>query len=63
MQQAEDFRQEAKALAAILEPLSEPQFATITQFKNWTIEDVLGHLHIFNHAANLSLENSSAFVE
>ena len=63
MQQAEDFRQEALALAAILEPLSEAQFATTTQFKNWTIEDVLGHLHIFNHAANLSLESGDSFAD
>ncbi|NNF79583.1 MAG: TIGR03084 family protein [Rhizobiales bacterium] len=63
MQQAEDFRQEALALAAILAPLSEAQLGTTTQFKNWTIEDVLGHLHIFNHAANLSLQSGGAFVE
>ncbi|MCP5083806.1 MAG: TIGR03084 family protein [Alphaproteobacteria bacterium] len=63
MQQAEDFRQEAFALAAILEPLSAAQFASKTQFKNWTIEDVLGHLHIFNQAANLSLQSGGAFVE
>ncbi len=63
MQQAEDFRQEALALAAILEPLSDEQFATETQFKSWTIDDVLGHLHLFNHAANLSLQGGDAFGE
>lgn len=62
MQQAEDFRQEARALAAILDPLRDEEFTTRTQFKNWTIEDVLGHLHLFNHAANLSLASGGAFV-
>ncbi len=63
MQQAEDFREESEALAAILDPLDDAEFATQTQFKSWTIEDVLGHLHIFNHAANLSLESDGAFAD
>ncbi len=63
MQQAEDFRQESLALAALIETLPETRYATQTQFKTWTIEDVLGHLHIFNHAANLSLQSSEAFEE
>ncbi len=61
MQQAEDFRIESRVLAAVLEPLSEAEFFTPTQFKGWTIDDVLGHLHIFNHAAALALESDAAF--
>jgi uncharacterized protein (TIGR03084 family) len=61
MQQAEDFRIESRALAAVLEPLSEADFFQPTQFKGWTIDDVLGHLHIFNHAAALALESDDAF--
>ncbi|MEM7424855.1 MAG: TIGR03084 family metal-binding protein [Pseudomonadota bacterium] len=61
MQQAEDFWQESLALAAILDPLSEQAFATVTQFKAWTIQDVIGHLHLFNHAANLSLSGGDHF--
>ncbi len=63
MQQAEDFRQEARTLAALLDPLDDAQLATRTQFKDWTIEDVLGHLHMFNHAANLSLKSAGSFDE
>lgn len=51
MQQAEDFREEARALAAVLEPLADADFHQPTQFKGWTIDDVLGHLHLFNVAA------------
>ena len=45
MQQAQDFRTETRELAAILDPLGEDQFQMKTQFKDWSIEDVLGHLH------------------
>ncbi len=61
MQQAEDFREESRILAAVLEPLSEADFFQKTQFKGWTIDDVLGHLHIFNHAAVLALEDGDKF--
>ena len=62
MQQAEDFRAESAALAALLEPLSTGDFDTKTQFKGWTIGDVIGHLYMFNHAALLTLEDSDAFT-
>ena len=61
MQQAEDFRQESRILAQVLEPLAEADFFQPTQFKGWTIDDVLGHLHIFNHAAALALEDGDTF--
>ncbi len=61
MQQADDFREESRVLAAVLEPLAEADFFQPTQFKRWTIDDVLGHLHIFNHAAALALESDAAF--
>lgn len=61
MQQAIDFREESRVLAAVLEPLAEADFFQPTQFKKWTIDDVLGHLHIFNHAALLALESDEAF--
>jgi len=51
MQQAEDFREETRILAELLDPLPDATFQTVTQFKGWTIDDVLGHLHFFNHGA------------
>ena len=51
MQQAEDFMAESRALANIREPLTEAEFAAPTLFKGWMIDDVIGHLHMFNVAA------------
>ncbi|UWQ61823.1 TIGR03084 family protein [Leisingera caerulea] len=62
MQQAEDFRAESRALAAILEDLPEAEFHRTTQFKDWTIDHVLGHLHLFNAAAEASLQGEEAFA-
>ena len=61
MQQANDFLEESKYLANIIEPLDEAELKLETQFKNWTIEDIVGHLHMFNHAANLALEDGDLF--
>lgn len=59
--EAEDFRAESRALASILDPISEQDFQQSTQFKSWTINDVLGHLHMFNVAADLSLEGGAKY--
>ncbi|MBQ4826753.1 TIGR03084 family protein [Leisingera sp. HS039] len=62
MQQAEDFRAESRALAAFLEDLPEAEFRRATQFKGWTIDHVLGHLHLFNAAAEAALQGDEAFA-
>ena len=46
MQQAHDFLEEAATLAGLLENQSENVFNTVTLFKSWTINDVIGHLYI-----------------
>ena len=51
MQEAQDFKDESDTLAAVLADADDAVFATVTQFKNWTIEDVIGHLHIWNDPA------------
>jgi uncharacterized protein (TIGR03084 family) len=61
MQEAQDFQQESDTLAAALAGSDEAIFATTTQFKSWTIEDVIGHLHIWNAAALMTLEDPPAF--
>ena len=61
MQQANDFLEESKSLDAIINPLDNSQIATPTQFQNWTIEDIVGHLHMFNHAAELALKDRQNF--
>jgi uncharacterized protein (TIGR03084 family) len=56
-----DFRDESEALYQLMRPLDADAFGTVTQFKQWTFNDVLGHLHLWNHAADLSLTDEAAF--
>jgi uncharacterized protein (TIGR03084 family) len=61
MQQAKDFCDESEDLHAALEPLSEDAFNVATQFKGWTINDIVQHLHHFNIMADLSLNDPEKF--
>ncbi|OIQ32568.1 MAG: TIGR03084 family protein [Alphaproteobacteria bacterium MedPE-SWcel] len=61
MQQAQDFREEYEGLAAVLDGQPHRIFTTPTQFKGWTVNDVLGHLHFFNAAAEAALAGAEAF--
>ena len=61
MQQATDFLEESKQLAKLLAALSESEFETQTQFKNWTINNIIRHLHVWNVAVDLSLRDEAAF--
>ncbi len=61
LQQAFDFRDESEALYKLLEPLEEKDFERVTLFKDWTINDVLAHLHFFNTAADMSLVDEERF--
>src|SRR5258706_9179623 len=62
LEQAIDFREESEALFALLETVSEHAWNQPTQFKGWTINDVIAHLHVGNYMADLSLTDSAAFV-
>ncbi|MDP6566845.1 MAG: TIGR03084 family metal-binding protein [Alphaproteobacteria bacterium] len=63
MQQALDFQNESDALYDLLKPLGEEDFERKTLFKDWTINDILQHLHIFNYAAYLSLTDEDAILK
>ena len=63
MQQAIDFREESEALYQIVKDLSDQELEQTTQFKNWTINDVLAHLHHWNLAADLSLKDEQVFLK
>ena len=43
MQQANDFHEESLALKALINAVDEAAFESVTQFKSWTINDVLRH--------------------
>ncbi|MBO9446875.1 TIGR03084 family metal-binding protein [Ruegeria sp. R14_0] len=62
MQQAKDFLDESEALHAVMADLSANQWETPTQFKGWTLNDVLVHLHYWNQMADLSLQDPDAFT-
>ncbi|MCY3970432.1 MAG: TIGR03084 family metal-binding protein [Acidobacteria bacterium] len=62
-QQIADFRAECDCLAEILEPLADSDFEQPTLFKEWTLHDVVAHLHIFNYAADASIHDHAAFEE
>ena len=61
MQQIDDFRTEVAELAAILAPLPESAWATPTQFKTYTIADLVRHLHQGDHMALTSAERPAEF--
>lgn len=63
MDVAQDFRDESLALFKILESLDESDFNQQTAFKNWTIREIIGHLHLWNWVAELSYNNGDAFLE
>ena len=54
-EQPADFRAESDALCALLEPLGDSDFERPTQFKDWSLHDVIAHLHLFNRVADMSL--------
>jgi len=62
LQQAIDFQAECDELRTLLEGLNEQDWERATPFKCWTINDVLAHLHLFNYAADLALQDSDAFT-
>ena len=61
LQEAIDFRDESTALFDLLEPLTEQDFDAPTLFKQWTLNDILAHLHFFNVLADHSLRDQPQF--
>jgi len=62
MEQAKAFLAENEALEALLSGLSEKEFTFETGFKDWTINNILRHLHVWNLAAEMSLKDEAAFM-
>ena len=62
MEQAADFLGETQALGQLLAPLPDAAFGEATQFKGWTIDDVIRHLHFWNRAAALQLTDEAELV-
>ena len=62
MTQAVDFKEECDAIHELLAPLEDADFQRVTQFKAWTIDDIMQHLHFFNVMADLSVQDEERFV-
>jgi geranyl-CoA carboxylase alpha subunit len=60
--EADDFLAETLALCALFKDRPESDFARPTRFKGWTANDILVHLHFWNKAADLSLNDPAAFM-
>jgi uncharacterized protein (TIGR03084 family) len=52
--QAHDFRAESAALHEVLAAAPADAWQQPTQFKGWTFDDIIGHLHFSDHAAALA---------
>lgn len=63
MQQATDFLEESETLRTLLGSLADADFDRPTQFKGWTINNIIRHLHVWNIAADLALSDETAFDE
>ncbi len=61
MQQSIDFREESLTLKTLIADLDDVAFEKTTQFKSWTINDVLRHLHFWNKAVMVATEGDEAF--
>ncbi|MEL6687319.1 MAG: TIGR03084 family metal-binding protein [Pseudomonadota bacterium] len=62
MQAALDFQEECHAIKALLSDLSPSDFDQATRFKDWTIGQIVEHLHLFNIAADEALVGETAFM-
>ncbi len=61
MQQADHFLEECDALAEVIESQLNGRWESSTQFKNWTVNDVLVHLYYWNRMADTALVDPGAF--
>jgi len=61
MREAWDFKAECDSIAAILDRRSEDELQTETLFKGWTVKDIIAHLHLWNIAADQTLNAPEDF--
>ena len=59
--QVQDFLEESEALFEAVRHLEEEDFGRVTQFKDWTVDDVLRHLHYWNRAVSFAAQGEEAF--
>ena len=62
-QQASDLREEGIELKRVLDQLELEDWSKNTPFKNWTVNQVIQHLHGSDKMAVLALKDSKKFIE
>ncbi len=62
LQEALDFKAESDALYALMQDMDAAAYDAPTQFKGWTLNNVLEHLHMWNWAANESYVDEDNFA-
>lgn len=60
--QPQEFLEESEALYGVVADLREADFERATRFKQWTINQILTHLHLWNRAAEQVLTDEDAVV-
>lgn len=61
-QQPHDLCLESDVLYELLKNKTDTQLETVTLFKNWTVNDIIRHLHFWNYAADLSFRDEAGFL-
>ena len=61
MQQAHDLRAEGAELYELVRGLDRDAWQRPTPFKNWTVNDVIAHLHTTDRVAHLALADAEEF--
>ena len=61
MQQAHDLREEGDELYKLVQALEPGDWGRHTPFKNWTVNDVIAHLHTTDLVATVALEDPDRF--
>ena len=59
--EAQDFLDESRALEALIADLSDEDLAAPTAFKDWSINRVIRHLHMWNYGAHMGLTDPEGF--
>ena len=59
--EAQDFLDESRSLEALIANLSDEQLAAPTAFKDWSINRILRHLHMWNYSAHMGLTDPDGF--
>ncbi len=60
--QPTDFRDECEALHGLVASRGDGVFDVRTQFRGWTVGEVLVHLHVWNVGADLALQDPDRFL-